>query len=89
MPMELLRELATMANQFPVPVIDQADVDKLRILAAAGMVQALLPQEPGQAARLIAITGLGRATLLAQNAREVIAQRAKILPSRPPPSIDF
>lgn len=86
MTLELLRQLAQ-EDRFPAPVVDEADIDKLRVLRAAGMVQADLPGEwaSGKAARLIAITGLGRATLRAQAAREFIARR-KLVPGAQPPA---
>lgn len=86
MPMELLRQYAR-DGSLPARLTDEADIDKLRVLAAAGMVQAVIPDEPGQPAHLVAITGLGRATLLAQTAREVIALRKTLLPGRPPASM--
>ena len=87
MPMELLRQLAQ-EDHFPTAVEEEADIDKLRILAAAGMVQAVFPKEAGQAARIVAITGMGRATLLAQTAREVIDQR-KRMRGQLPSSLEF
>ncbi|RYF28271.1 MAG: hypothetical protein EOO33_01465 [Comamonadaceae bacterium] len=78
MPMEFLRELAH-GDRFPVVVDDEADIDKLRVLRAAGMVEAQLPDSPHQPAYIVAITGLGRATLRAQVARQVIALRQRLL----------
>lgn len=62
MPMELLREIAD--GELPLSVTDEGVIDKLRVLVAAGMVTASMP-EPGTAgeAVVIGITGLGRATL--------------------------
>lgn len=84
--MEFLRQLAQ-EDLFPMPVIDEADIDKLRVLRAAGMVQADLPGERGSgpSARLIAITGLGRATLRVQTAHEFIAWRQQMPGTQPPP----
>lgn len=78
MPMEYLRKLAQ-GDRFPVVVTDQADIDKLLILSAAGMVEAELPHAPHEPARIVAITGLGRATLRAQVARQVIELRQRLL----------
>ena len=61
-----------------VVVTDEADIDKLRVLRAAGMVQATLPDGPGQSACVTAITGLGHASLRAQRAREVLASRDQV-----------
>ena len=81
MPMELLRQLAQ-RDQFPAPVVGEAEVDKLRVLRAAGMVQAELPGEGESVRSARVITGLGRATLRAQAAREFIARRDR-LPGTP------
>lgn len=79
MPMELLRQLAQ-RDEFPASVVDEATIDKLRVLRAAGMVQAELPGEgeSSGSACLHSITGLGRATLRAQAAREFIARREQL-----------
>lgn len=63
MPMELLREIA--AGPLPLSVDSESVIDKLRVLEAAGMVLATLPQPgaAGQPAMVREITGLGRATL--------------------------
>ncbi len=74
MPMEYLKEIA--AEMLPFDVEDEADVDKLRILVAAGMVEVQFGQEHGSCARVVAITGLGRASLLAEFAKQVIRQRS-------------
>lgn len=71
MPLELLRELAQ-CEAFPVAVTDQISVDRLRLLKAAGMVEAQLPDEPGQPAW---VTGWGRSTLRADGARMVLELR--------------
>lgn len=62
MPMEFLREVA--ASSLPLSVTTESDIDKLRVLAAAGMVTAEIP-EPGAigTAKVLSVTGLGRATL--------------------------
>lgn len=83
MPLEFLRPLAQ-CDQFPTLVTDEADIDKLRVLRAAGMVQATLPDTPGQSACVTAITGLGHASLRAQRAREVLASRKEPVVARPP-----
>lgn len=77
MPMEFLRKLAH-GDRFPVEVADEADIDKLRILRAAGMVEAHLPEGPHQPAQIVTITGLGRATLRVQVARQVIELRRRL-----------
>lgn len=71
MPMEYLRVIAV--ETLPFDVDDEADVDKLRVLEAAGMVEVQFAQGT---ALVIAITGLGRASLLAEVARQVIRQRS-------------
>lgn len=62
MPMELLRDIA--AGPFPLTLASENAIDKLRVLKAAGMVLAWLP-EPGaaQPAVVTELTGLGRASL--------------------------
>lgn len=74
MSLELLRELAQ-CEAFPVAVVDQISVDRLRLLKAAGMVEAQLPDEPDQPAWVHAVTGWGRATLRADGARMVLELR--------------
>jgi hypothetical protein len=81
MPLEFLRQLAQ-RDQFPAVVTDESDIDKLRVLRAAGMVQATLPDGPGQGAQVTAITGMGHASLRAQRAREVLALRERELKDR-------
>lgn len=63
MPMEYLRELPR--DQLPRIETDVACIDKLRVLSAAGMVEAELPapDDPRPRARVLAVTGLGCATL--------------------------
>jgi hypothetical protein len=46
------------------------------------MVQATLPDGPGQGAQVTAITGMGHASLRAQRAREVLALRERELKDR-------
>ncbi len=70
MPMEYLRVIAV--EMFPFDVDDEAGVDKLRVLEAAGMVEV---QFERGSAHVIAVTGLGRASLLAEVAKQVIRQR--------------
>jgi len=74
MPMEYLKVIA--AEMLPFEVDDEAEVDMLRVLEAAGMVEVQFAAERGSPARVIAITGLGRASLLAEVARQVIRQRS-------------
>ncbi len=62
MPIEFLRELAD--AELPLGVSDEGQIDKLRVLAAAGMVTASLPPAgTGGPAQVLTVTGLGRATL--------------------------
>lgn len=65
MPLELLQDLAT--QTLPRVIDDPADVDKLRILRAAGYVNAEMPSPaPGSAAgqaRVLGITARGQAWL--------------------------
>lgn len=65
MPLELLRELAV--NPLPREVQGEAEIDKVRVLAAAGMILAELPPS-GQDGRALVreVTGFGRATLKAK-----------------------
>ena len=69
MPMELLRRLAT--QELPVALYAPADIDRLRVLRAAGLVSALIPPvetlEGGaqvhKAAQVMCITPKGLRTL--------------------------
>lgn len=63
MPMELLFVLAQ--SQLPMTVDASADVDKLRVLAAAQLVDARLPEvgTPRRTAEVLAISPQGRAAL--------------------------
>jgi len=65
MPLELLREIVTGA--LPLEVASEVDIDKVRVLAAAGMILAQLPEvdQPGTAL-VLEVTGFGRATLKAK-----------------------
>lgn len=65
MPIELLRELA--AHTLPREIKSEAEIDKVRVLEASGMVVAELPPI-GQdgCATVKEITGYGRATLKAK-----------------------
>lgn len=68
MPMELLRRLAQ--TPLPCTLTDEHDIDRLRVLRAAGHIAALLPQ-PGsesQLGRVLAITSAGREALAASAA---------------------
>lgn len=66
MPMELLRSMAE--SSLPAQLDDIADIDKLRVLAAAQLVTAKLPpvQSPAEGATVLTITGEGRAALARQ-----------------------
>lgn len=67
MPMELLRQLEN--SDLPVEVTNEADVDKLRVLCAAGLAVAFLPptallrDRSHQPAIVLAITRKGRQAL--------------------------
>lgn len=65
MPMEYLRELER--DALPLFESDVLNIDKLRVLRAAGMVEVQLPpvDSPQQKAQVLYITGLGCATLRA------------------------
>lgn len=69
MPMELLRELAQ--TPLPCTLTSEQEVDRLRVLRAAGHVAAMLPK-PGteaQLCRVLAITASGRQALAQELAR--------------------
>jgi hypothetical protein len=65
MPFEYLREIAQ--TQLPLTVDQEANIDKLRVLHAAGLVSVMLPSPttagPEQFARVLAITPKGRQML--------------------------
>jgi len=69
MPMELLKQLAE--TELPVALYAPADIDRLRVLRAAGLVTALIPPvetlEGGaqvhKAAQVLCITDQGRLAL--------------------------
>lgn len=63
MPIDYLRTLKH--DELPYPETDAINIDKLRVLRAAGMVDVELPDLDAQrpVARVIAVTGLGCATL--------------------------
>lgn len=65
MPMEYLRALER--DALPFIESDVMNIDKLRVLRAAGMVEVQLPavDSPQQKAQVLYITGLGCATLRA------------------------
>lgn len=65
MPMEYLQGLAQ--DELPLIESDVVNIDKLRVLHAAGMVEVKLPPVNShlQKAQVLYITGLGRATLRA------------------------
>ena len=69
MPMEYLRELER--DALPLVESDVVNIDKLRVLHAAGMVEVQLPpvDSPYQKAQVLYVTGLGCATLRVQGAR--------------------
>lgn len=69
MPMEFLRQLA--GQELPLALYAPADIDRLRVLRAANLVEALIPPvetlEGGaqvhKAAQVLCITPLGRKAL--------------------------
>lgn len=63
MSMELLRELAD--RPLPCTLTSEHDIDRLRVLRAAGLIVALLPK-PGsesQLGRVLTLTSAGRQAL--------------------------
>lgn len=60
MPIELLLEIAK--KQLPLFITDTTDIDKLRVLSAAGLVIAQLPKVDGPQTRavVLALTAKGR-----------------------------
>lgn len=75
MPMELLHSIAQ--GGFPQAIEDPDDIDKLRVLAAACLVEAQLPDvhSHDQMARVLAITAEGRAALARDTPHWVGLQR--------------
>jgi hypothetical protein len=75
--MEYLRDLER--DALPLIESDVVNIDKLRILRAAGMVEVQLPpvDSPQQNAQVLFVTGLGCATLRAADLRQVTAQRVQ------------
>ena len=63
MPMELLRELAN--TPLPCTLGEERDIDRLRVLRAAGYIAAMLPVpgSPSRLGRVLAITSEGREAL--------------------------
>lgn len=63
MPMEFLRAMAQ--KSLPCTVTEESDIDRVRVLRAAGYVAAFLPgsRSDGAECRVLAITGLGRKAL--------------------------
>jgi len=84
MAMDLLKQLA--ASPLPAYLHSPEDIDKLRLLQAAGLVQAIVPADLGQAtpdgawrgARVAAITPKGREAL--QEAGGTPAQAVRTAP---------
>lgn len=68
MPMEYLQGLQR--DELPLIESDVGNIDKLRVLSAAGMVEVRLPpvDAPHQKAQVLYVTGLGCATLRARGA---------------------
>jgi hypothetical protein len=63
MPVELLRSLAS--SKLPVTVEDIGDIDQIRVLAAAGLVRAVLPAVGAhvQRAEVLGLSPAGEETL--------------------------
>lgn len=69
MPMEFLRQIAQ--QNLPLTIFAPADIDKLRVLRAAGLVTAFIPAveemrsgaEMQKAAQVLAVTAKGSAAL--------------------------
>lgn len=63
MPMELLRELA--ARSLPCTLTSEHDIDRARVLRAAGHIVALLPKPDSdhQFCRVLTLTAAGREAL--------------------------
>lgn len=65
MPLELLREIAS--GTLPREVVGEAEIDKVRVLTAAGMIVADLPGVGLDGPAVVReLTGFGRATLNAK-----------------------
>lgn len=62
-------------ESLPLEIHEEANVDKLRVLHAAGMVEMEWLPRPHQAVRVLAVTGLGRALILADTAQQVLQKR--------------
>lgn len=75
MPMEYLRQLER--DALPLIESDVGNIDKLRVLRAAGMVEVQLPpvDSPHQKAQVLFVTGLGCATLRAYGSRSRVPHR--------------
>ena len=73
MSIDYLKEITQ--ESFPLEIHEEASVDKLRILHAAGMVEMEWITGDARAARVLAVTGLGRASILADTAHRVIQKR--------------
>ena len=67
MPIELLRQLA--GTPLPCTFTEEADIDRLRILRAAGYTAALLPHPTSKSrlGRVLAISPSGREALAGQS----------------------
>lgn len=77
MPMKLLRELA--ADKLPRTLTYPPDLDKLRVLHAAGMVIALLPRSSSEDPELQAVTAVGTCLFIPPKGR--IAAATGVWPS--------
>lgn len=73
MTIDYLKEITQ--ESFPLEVREEACVDKLRVLHAAGMVEMEWIAGDAAAVRVLAVTGLGRASILADTARRVLQKR--------------
>jgi len=73
MSIDYLKEITQ--ESFPLEVHEEASVDKLRVLHAAGMVEMEWIAGDARSVRVLAVTGLGRASILADTAHRVIQKR--------------
>ena len=62
-------------ESLPQEIRGEEDVDKLRVLHAAGMVEMEWIAQEALAVRVLAVTGLGRASILADTAHRVLQKR--------------
>lgn len=78
MPMEYLREI--LQKSLPYTVTEERDIDRVRVLRAAGYIAAFLPasRSEGGKCRVLAITDLGHKAL--RDERFTVKQELQRLP---------